>query len=224
MKFAYPDISEIIHWSRPLIPTLVIENQSLFRKLLKDMYLSADGTSTPLVLSRDNKPIDFAKYAEILTDFVNFNINQKTLLTKVCAALERNAVSAEHYLGTQELLCAIENSVSTWAFDFPCDIVASKISVSNLLKAIGVEVHDAYHGEHGDAERIIDYMELVREFDRDKMFVTVNMRSYFSDAVIESFMHTAILHEYKVLMIDSKSHPLLKTESRWTVDADLCEF
>lgn len=33
-----------------------------------------------------------------------------------------------------------------------------------------------------DAEKLIDYMELVREFDRDKLFVTVNMRGFFVDS------------------------------------------
>lgn len=224
MKFAYSEISGVFSWERFVIPTLVIENQSFFRRLLKDIYQSLDGVTTPITLSEEHRPLEFSKYAEIITDFINFNINQKSLLNKVCAALERNSVSPESYLETQTLLSDIEKKVGKWAFEFPCDIVASKISVINLIRAIGIEINNDYQGESGDAERIIDYMELVREFDRDKMFITVNMRSYFSDGVIENFMKTAASHEYKVFMIESKSYPLLASEKRLTIDEDLCEF
>lgn len=224
MKLAYSDISGVFRFDQPFVSTLVIENQSFLRKLLKDLYASLDGVPTAAILSIENKPVEFSKYAELLTDFVHFNINQKSLINRICASLEHTAVSAENYLETQKLLGEIENKIDEWAFTFPCDIVATKISVSPLLKAVGIEINDTYQGEAGDAERVIDYMELVREFDRDKLFITVNMRSFFSDTVIESFMQTAISHEYKILMIESKSHPLLALEKRLTVDEDLCEF
>lgn len=224
MKFAYPEIGGVFQWNQPQIPTLTIENQRLFRRLLRDISLAIEGMETPAVLSKDNKLIEFSKYAELITDFIRFDINKKTLLNKVCAALERAAVSAENYLQTQKLLAEIENSIGGWAFEFPCDIIAAKLSVQSLLKAVGVEINDDYQGERGDVERIIDYMELVREFDRDKLFITVNLRNYFTDDIVEEFMETALAHEYKVLMIESRAYPLLKTEKRLTIDADLCEF
>ena len=67
-------------------------------------------------------------------------------------------------------------------------------------------------------------MELVREFDGDKLFVTVNMRDWFSDESIQAFMHTVLSHEYKVLMIEACSHSRLCEEQRVTIDMDLCEF
>ncbi len=224
MKFAYSDISGVFDFNQPFVHSLVIENQLLFRKLIKDIYLSLDGIPTSVILSKDNRPIDISKNLEIITDFVNFSINQKTLLNKICSALEHISVSAENYLETQKLLLEIENKVSLWSFEFPCDIVASKITISNLLKSIGIELNDDYQGENGDAEKIIDYMELVREFDREKLFITVNMRCYFSNTVMESFINTVVSHEYKVLMLESKSYPLLNLEKRLTIDEDLCEF
>lgn len=224
MKFAHSDISGVFLPGRSFVPTLVIENQSLLRRVLKDVYLSLDGAETDAVLSVDNKPVEFSRYAELITDFIHFDLNQRPLINKICAALERVSLSAENYLETQRLLADIENKIGEWAFEFPCDIVAAKISVGSLLKAAGIELGDDYPGDAGDAERLIDYMELVREFDRDKLFITVNMRSFFPDEQIEGFMQTVVSHGYKVLMIESQSHPLLAPEQRRTVDGDLCEF
>lgn len=73
-------------------------------------------------------------------------------------------------------------------------------------------------------ERLIDYMELVREFERDKLFVYVNLRSFFSHEEIERFLRTALDHGYRILLIDAQSHEKLQLENRVTVDNDLCEF
>ena len=125
---------------------------------------------------------------------------------------------------TRELLSNIENVIGEWAFSFPCDIIAGKISVSTLLKSVGIELRDNYEGDRGEVEKILDYMELVREFDRNKLFMTVNMRSFFDDEIIAEFMKTAISHEYRVLMLESQAYPKQVFEKRVTIDADLCEF
>ena len=59
MKLAYPGIDRVFRWEGSAIPSLVIENQSLLRRSLKDMYLSAEGISTGVVLSQNDTPIDF---------------------------------------------------------------------------------------------------------------------------------------------------------------------
>ena len=67
-------------------------------------------------------------------------------------------------------------------------------------------------------------MELVREFDRDKLFIFVSLRSYFSPEKIADFFDTIISHEFKVLLVDQLSNEALPNEKRLTIDADLCEI
>ncbi|MCI8331923.1 MAG: type II-A CRISPR-associated protein Csn2 [Clostridiales bacterium] len=224
MKLAHPAFSEVISLDGHITPTVVIENKRLFRTLICDFRCAIEGSDNNLVLSKNEKIIELSKNAELLTDFVHFNINKKPLLNKIIAELEKAAVSSEHYVKTQEFLSKVERTVDEWAFSFPCDIVSSKISVSTILKAAGVEIRNEYEGHIGEVEKIFDYMELVREFDRDKLFVTVNMRAYFDDEIITEFLKTVSLHECKVLMVESQAYALLAREKRITIDADLCEF
>ncbi len=214
----------MFEWPQAAVPVLVIENQRLFRRFLTDLRRSMEGEDTPVALSIGDKLVSGAKFAELIVDFLSLELNQRSLANKVCAALEEVAISEEQYSQTQELLSMIETRLGNWSLGLPGDIVASKVTVGALLKAIGISFREEYDGESGDVEKVIDYMELVREFERDKVFITVNMRSWFSDKVIVDFMQTVLLHEYKVLMVESTSHPLLKTESRVTIDGDLCEF
>lgn len=67
-------------------------------------------------------------------------------------------------------------------------------------------------------------MELVREYDWDKLFVIVGSRGFFGDEEVESFLKTALAHGYRVLMMDQVARKILSFEKRLTIDNDLCEF
>jgi CRISPR-associated protein Csn2 len=224
MKLAYSEFSNTIFLGGDKISSLVIENKKMFRNLLCDLSSALEGNDTNLVLSENDKIIDVSKHVELLCDFINFDINKKPLINKIISELEKKAVSAEQYVKTQELLLEICKTVDEWAFSFPCNVILSKISVSTLLKSVGIEIQNEYEGHIGEVEKIFDYMELVREFDKDKLFITVNMRSFFEDDIIQEFIRTVVSHEFNLLMIESQAYQLLEFEKRLTIDADLCEF
>ena len=224
MKLAYAPLDTVIELNNGMISTLVIENQNFLRSILRDIYSSIEGIKTNICVSVSDKPVDTAKYVEIITEYINFDINKKTLITKLCSSIEHIAVDEEHYLKTQELMAAIERSIESWAFSLPCDIITTKLTISNIIKSVGIELRDEYGHTSGDLEKLVDYMELVREFDRDKLFITVNLRSFFDDQAVDMFMRTCIDHEYRVLMLESISYPKLKHEQRTVIDRDLCEF
>lgn len=125
------------------------------------------------------------------------------------------------YPSPAELLGQLEQFISELTFDLPCDMICGKMNIGSILKAAGLEFCDDYEN---DLERFLDYMEITREIDREKLFLFVNLRSYYPDADIQSFIDSAMGHEYLVLLVDSSAHSLLPNETRTTVDADLCEF
>ena len=67
-------------------------------------------------------------------------------------------------------------------------------------------------------------MELVREFDRDRLFVFVDLRAYFPKRELLEFARTAISHRFKVLFIEPREYPRLECERRVVIDSDLCEI
>ena len=224
MKFAYTEWENIISWENNQIPTVVVENQLAFREFLCELSSAINGASSKCTLSQNDNIINISKRAEILSDFIEFDINRKSLLNKIVSSIEQIALSGEQYLKTQELLLKIESAVDDWSFDFSCDVVLTKLSVTNILKSLGIEIKNDYSGNMGELEKIIDYMTLFREFDTEKMFVLVNIRSFFDEDAVEKFIETAISHQYKILLFDAFSHPIVKGERRITIDKDLCEF
>jgi len=221
MLFTHPEIEKPIDTEEPSFHTLVIESPSLFRRLLTDVSEQIGGSEGQAVLSVSYKPVEFSKSAEILDGFLPFEINRRPLLTKVCAALEKNAVSPEHMPLTLQRLSELESYLMDLSFDFPCDIVFSKLNVGALLKAAAPVLRC---DSDRLSEQILDYMELVMEFDRQKLFITVNLRSYIEDEEFFRFSETVLSHGYHVLAIENREFPRAAREKRIVIDRDLCEI
>lgn len=58
----------------------------------------------------------------------------------------------------------------------------------------------------------------------DKLFVILNLRSFFADDPVERFLETVSVHGYHVLLLDCVDRKKLPLEQRVTIDNDLCEF
>lgn len=221
MKLYFPQISEPICFEEGIVNSLVIENSGLFFSLLQDFYLQTNGNEGFSVLSLNNTPIDFSKNAELISTFIPFDVNKKSLLNKLFAAFEKSALNETHYAETMRIFSDIEAYIQELSYDFSADIECEKMTVSSLLKAIGVHISENYDNT---IEKIIDYMELVTEFEKGKVFIFVNMRSYFSDAQMEEFLKTSVMRKYMVLLIDNCEHKMLFNENRLIIDEDLCEI
>lgn len=203
------------------VQTLVIESQAFLRTFLQDLYEQIDGEDGILLLSEKERPLEIGNWVEVIDNFLNFDLNKKTLINKIVGEMERISAGDIFFLKTADIMQRVEKYAMDLAFSFDCDIVCGRCSVSGLLKGIGVSVRDEYEDP---LERLIDYMELVREFERDKLFVYVNLRSFFSDEEVDGFLRTALDHGYRILLVEAQSHEKLPLESRITVDKDLCEF
>ena len=107
------------------------------------------------------------------------------------------------------------------AEDLPFEVDCQRLAIGSIIKAASPEIDEA---DKTPLEKIFAYMELVRELDRDRLFIMINMRTYFSDSEMESFAESACLHGFKVLLVENSSQSKLKNTKRCTVDQDLCEF
>lgn len=221
MKYTHPEISTCFDFENGSMNTLVVENPAFLRKLLSDFHAQLQGEAGEGVVSVSNACVDMPHYVEVLDSFVPFEINRKSLLSKMVTALEKEAVRPEHYEQTMCMMRDIEVYLEKIAFDFPCDITFPKISVNALLKGVGLQLRDEYPNL---CEKVLDYFELVCEFDRPKLFVLVNFRSYIDDEEFALFAQSVMSHGYQVLMIEGFAKKKIPQENRLIIDGDLCEI
>lgn len=221
MKLVYKNVGHILRFEGGYVNELIIENKKLFFDVVNSTIVQADGLHGDWVLSIKDTPVEFSKHTDVTLQFAPFQLNRKSLITKLCAELEKNAVKAESYMKTNELLCELEAYVHTLAEELSFDIDCKKLAIGQIIRALAPEVDES---DKSPMERIFSYMETVRELDRDRLFIMINMRSYFGDTDMNSFVQSVCLHDFKVLLLESTSSSPLIGCKRYTVDEDLCEF
>ena len=221
MILCHPQMETIIDFAGREVPALVIENPAFFRTLMMDLYAQKNGEEGQFILSENGKTLSISSMVELLDNCLQFNLNTKPLLNKIAAAMEQTAVSEDFFLKTADILQRLEQYMNELAFAFDCDIVCERCTTAGVIKAMGIALRDEYEDP---LERLVDYMELIRELDRDKLFVLVNLRSFFDDPAVERFLQTTSEHGYRVLLLDSVGRKKLSIERRLTIDIDLCEF
>ena len=141
--------------------------------------------------------------------------------TKLHSALEHKALLAENYTQTGNLLVEIERYVLYLSEELPFDVNCQRLAIGSIIKAVSPEIDDT---DKSVLEKIFAYMELVRELDRDRLFIMVNMRSYFTDEDMQTFAESVNLHGFRVLLLESSAQSQLKNTKRYIVDEDLCEI
>ena len=146
-------------------------------------------------------------------------MNKKILINKVINRMQKLAMDEEHYYQTSELITLLESYLLDLSVELTGNIALSKITWENTIKAVGVEFADNYDSL---AEKILDYMELVRDYDSERIFIMLNLRSYISDNEMNKFVNDVVVRGYKLLMLENTEYPIIEHEKRYIIDADKC--
>ena len=221
MKLLYSQYSSPIPLEEGCICSIVIENQSEFRMLIKDIQRQLNDEPGNCVLSCGGKPISMSKYAEMFCQIVPFPCNRKTLLSRAISSIEHRAAETEYFERSRWVFAEVELLLQELCEDYPLTFEGDKLTISSLLKQVNLSVEET---AENDLDAILSYMDMVAEFEREKLFIFVNMRSYFSDEELAEFFYTTHLRKHRVLMIEGSEHPLLPEEKRIIIDGDLCEI
>lgn len=221
MKIVHPKINSRIEISDQFINVLVIEDPDFLYELLTDIKRQMDSWNGATVLSIHDEPVSFHKYAELITDPLSVEINNRGILKKVAAAMEKCGQDDIYYEQTQKLMAEIETYINELALNFEADIECHEVSLQQILKAVELTVADEYTSL---VDKLYAYMELVREFEGDKLFILVNLSSYIGKKQLQEFADTVIGHSFQVLLIDSHDFQRLENENRLIIDRDLCEI
>ena len=207
MKIILSEIDHIFDCAGSRCCSIVIENQKLFYSVIRDIFNQIQGEEGISVLSEDNKVLSMAKYIELITRFVPFDMNQKNLITKITTRMQNIAVDESHYLDTKEMLGKWEQYLMKLSLNLVGSFGFSKISIETLIKAAGIRVDDDYDNL---GEQLLDYFELVQEYDGKP------------DAEMNLFLQNIIERDIQILILESSEHPILEWECRHIVDADFC--
>ena len=127
--------------------------------VLADIHAQCQGEAGTSVLSSNDKKVDINHSLDLLTDFVTFDGNRKSLLTKILQRLEKTANDEMYYQRTHRLMSELENYLNDLSMELDVELAYDKLSLNNLLKSVGMRVIIDYN-KLGRVEKLndINYM------------------------------------------------------------------
>lgn len=221
MKLVYESISQIIEFRESQVNSIVVENPSFYWEFCNELYRQSQGMDGRFLLSECDERISFSKNVALISDIVGFNINTKLLLNKIVSTFEEAAMTESTFEKTQVLLADIERYIYELAYGYDIDIACDKVNVGAILKSVGIRIVDEYTDL---LDRVYAWMSLIRDFDSDKLFIFVNLRSFVDEVKMQNFIDTLVVHGFRVMFLDNYAYPLLNHENRLVIDKDLCEI
>jgi len=219
LKLVHYDIEKEFDFDENCVYSLIIENQDFFREVITELSVGNNENGN-IVLSDDNEVLSISSFLDVIKDFAPFDIYSKSLSSKLISYFERS-INENFFIESQTLLSEIEKFINSVSFNFPFDVGCTKLNNTALLKAVGLEIIDSYSDS---LLKLLNYFEIVRELSGDKIFVLINMRSYYPDDRMQLFIDSACDSAIKLLLIESTERSLLSGENRCIIDSDLCEI
>lgn len=220
MKLAHPQWVNTLEWDSMHPASLILENPDLYRSVVQDLSMQAEGSEGELVFSENSIPCSIAKEGILVRDIWSIDLNQKKLLSGVYRRLTHLA-QEEYY--TQ--LCQVihqgtllveeleRDSMLSLSWEPPADMGA-------LLKAYGVRLDCS----EDPFERLLEYAQLAKEFLGIHFLVLVGVRSFLTDEACTALCRELACYELSVLWVEPACRELLNHEVRLIIDKDLCEL
>lgn len=221
MKLVYPEINSVITIEQGRINSLIVENQGLLYRLIDDIHNQLQKRDGKAVLSQNDEVLDIYKNIELLTDVYNIDLNSKSIISKITDELTKKAVDEVHYESTMKLISSLQTYFEDLVWDMDCEISCNEINAKQLIKTFNFEV---VQDTVNLSEQILKYVELVRQFLGEKLFIFVNFRGFVENEQYQYLVDTLNEHGFQVLFVDNKEYPMLLDENRLVIDIDLCEF
>lgn len=200
------------------VKILVIENNELLRNTIMELY---HNNENELLFFSDNyEPISYSKKVRFIGDILNFNFNDKKLISKLYTDLERSCNEKyfdEIILIKEKLYSLCENLSKDFDFDIEYEL---DIETTSILKICAFKPKD---DTEDILEKLLRYFKLMKTYIGIDFFIVQNLYLYHSNTKVEELFQTLMLNEIYLVDIEHFC-PSEKTSYADIViiDKDLC--
>ena len=221
MKLSHPMLNHPIDWEKSKINSFVIENSVMYRNFIRELYDQVSGMKGEFVLSHDCELLDISKNIEMIGNVLDMDMDNKRIISGIVRELTDIAVN-EKSLEINEIYEKINGLISDVIFVSNNDIIFDDINdISHIFKMYNVRP-DAENLSL--AEKIIMYLELCEKFLNKKIFVLLNLHSFFTKQEMELLLEDIVYRKFNVFLIERYDYNALPQETKRIIDIDLCEI
>lgn len=221
IQIAYPPLFDLaIEYNENQIPFLVIENRKEYRNLLVDIRRQKEGLDGKFLISDNSKAIQF-KYIDVVDQYAEDMLNNKTLVSKLISLMEAELLN-ERY--SEELL-KVDSLLQSLLFDvsegLPYEI---EFNDSIIIKEIVKQFNPHFFNDDSDdfKDRLLKYMLISRDLLGTKAFILKDLKLFFSQLEVEELYKCFFYEKLNVIVLQSEKVYSNSNELIVTVDDDLC--
>lgn len=218
MKILFPPLISPIKLSDEYVTTIIVENRKFFYELVTDLYNQVNKSDGRIVLSKSDKVIDIVKNIELISHYVPFDCNKKTLITKLHQKLKDTANNSFYY-ETTEIISSIQKFIIDITDTYSSELEIDEVDIFGLFKLANVRFSNDFSSLPA---AIYSYCTNVINLEGEKLFVFIGLRNFIDDDEYSSLVRTFIDHKIRVLFLETNSYSDNEYEHRIIIDNDLC--
>lgn len=200
MKIINREWHRQIELEENVIHTLVFENKLYYREIILELLKQHKGLEGNFVLSEKNREIAFDKNSYFISNLFNIDINNKKILTKVYATLQKQV--EEDIIEYNQLTSVIKRYFERLIFNNNLDLEQDEeIDVMALLKLGDFKI---YFEESNYLEKIIKYMRILIDLCGVKVIFLIGLHSIFNEEEIKKFYKEICLNKINIVNIETQ--------------------
>ncbi|MCF0147545.1 MAG: type II-A CRISPR-associated protein Csn2 [Clostridium sp.] len=221
MKLVHPDFFFQIELSESKVINIIIESPDIFESMINELHNQIIGNEGQWVLSKNNTPIEIKRYSEIILNPFNIDINNKRILGKLYDDIKNNTTKTDLYIRWTELYPKVSEVVDYLIEDFDYNLeYDDEIEIKEFLKLMNLKFNIE---STNSLEKIIDYMNLHSSILGTKVFILVNVHSFYTQEKLKYLYEQAFYKKYHLLLLECKVPDTLEVlEERYIIDKDGC--
>lgn len=218
-----PGFERELEWNeKTRVCEIVVENQRYFRDFVKDFYFH-DESGSGISLVEDGKGLKFKDDVDIIINPLKLDFGSRKVVTNLLKVLVSASISESFYESTNKLKTKIikylSDVISSEQFGF--EVEADDFSLDQIAKAVNFHVV----GDEDDfVELITNYLEMMRELAKTRMFVFIALRSFIDNAELARLRDNVFARDLNVLLVEDQTRDKIDGVLRMTIDEDLCDF
>lgn len=222
MKLVHPEITGQIFTGAKEHCELIIESPELFMRYVNELNNQVLGGEGGFVLSDNDKELSISKYADIIINPVEVNINDRKILSKLYIELEEVSQSEKHYMKTQRVLQVLRSYFADLEQSSSHILsITDDIDIVSIFKLLGIRFEE---DTEDIVARIIQYIKIAAGLLKKKVIVFVNIRSYINDKQLGHLIEIACYEEIKILFIENVQRKSNEQTDTFIIDCDGCEI
>lgn len=220
MKLVHPDQTFQIKFTEGYVQKLIVEAPRLMSEFVMDFKEQIEGRAGKWVLSHCGEILKFADVCELIVNIFDLDINQKKILSVLYEELAREVSDTELVVQWREAASQVEMVLNRAIDEIGYEIDYTELDLKPLFKAMEIRLKACADGY---VEYLLEYLQLVSQVKKTKIFVLVNLTSFLTEEEMRYLYEQARYEKYYLLLLDVKNVEVDKYLERTViVDKDYC--